>query len=162
MLDATGGRTGDNEAHEQVELQGRVLRLENELVHHAYPTISAWVEKHNRYAIWEAALHDHIQSARIPPSIGSVQRFRRRLKKCAARLPMRPLIRFLYAYVLRLGFLDGRPGLIFCGLLACYDFLVSANRYEQRIGQESPSQGASKAEPSSTRGSSPRLAGSPR
>ena len=45
---------------------------------------------------------------------------------------MRPLVRFLYAYVLRLGFLDGKPGLIFCGLLAFYDFLASANRYEQQ------------------------------
>ena len=46
---------------------------------------------------------------------------------------MRPLVRFLYAYVLRLGFLDGKPGLYFCGLLAFYDFLAMANRYEMRI-----------------------------
>ena len=43
---------------------------------------------------------------------------------------MRPMIRFLYSYVLRLGFLDGRPGLIFCGLLAFYDFLASARGRE--------------------------------
>jgi len=133
MPDHTGGRTGDNEAHEHVELDGRVLRLEHELEHHAYPTIAAWVEKHNRYAIWEAALHDRMLREAIPRSIGGVQRFRRRLKKLAARLPLRPLIRFLYAYVFRRGFLDGRPGLIFCGLLAFYDFLIAANRYEQRM-----------------------------
>ena len=46
---------------------------------------------------------------------------------------MRPLVRFLYAYVVRLGFLDGKPGLYFCGLLAFYDFLAMANRYEMRI-----------------------------
>jgi hypothetical protein len=46
---------------------------------------------------------------------------------------MRPLVRFLYAYVLKRGFLDGRPGLYFCGLLAFYDFLALANRYEQQI-----------------------------
>ncbi len=40
MPDATGGRTGDNEAHEHVELEGRVLRLENQLDHYAYPTIA--------------------------------------------------------------------------------------------------------------------------
>jgi hypothetical protein len=132
MPDHTGGRTGDNEAHEQVELDGRTLRLDHELEHHAYPTIAAWVEKHNRYAIWEAALHDRMLREPIPRSIGGVQRFRRRLKKLAARLPLRPLIRFLYAYVIRRGFLDGRPGLIFCGLLAFYDFLILANRYEQQ------------------------------
>jgi len=46
---------------------------------------------------------------------------------------MRPLIRFLYAYVVRLGFLDGRPGLVFCTLLAFYDFLASAKVYERKV-----------------------------
>jgi glycosyltransferase involved in cell wall biosynthesis len=133
MPDFTGGRTGDNEAHEHVELDGRATRLENALEHHAYPTIATWVEKHNRYAIWEAAQCERFLRAPIPQSIGSVQRFKRRLKKIAWHLPMRPLVRFIYAYVLRLGFLDGKPGLVFCGLLAFYDFLASANRYEQQI-----------------------------
>jgi glycosyltransferase involved in cell wall biosynthesis len=157
MLDLTGGRTGDNEAHEHVELAGRVLSLENELEHHAYPTIAAWVEKHNRYAIWEAALHDQILREPIPTTIGGAQRFRRRLKKIAARLPMRPLIRFLYAYFLKLGFLDGRPGLIFCGLLAFYDFLAEANRYEQRIARASSAPGVPSEEAKATNRSSPRL-----
>jgi len=133
MPDTMGGRCGDNEAHEHVELDGRVLRLASELEHHAYPTVAAWVEKHNRYAIWEAALHDRLLAEPIPKTIVGVQRFRRRLKRIAARLPMRPLIRFLYAYILRRGFLDGRPGLIFCGLLAFYDFLILANRSEQQL-----------------------------
>ena len=133
MPDSTGGRTGDNEAHEHVELSGQAIRLENVLEHHAYPTIATWVEKHNRYAIWEAAESERFLRNPIPHSIGSVQRFKRRLKKIAWHLPMRPLVRFLYAYVLRLGFLDGKPGFVFCGLLAFYDFLASANRYEQQI-----------------------------
>jgi glycosyltransferase involved in cell wall biosynthesis len=133
LPDSTGGRTGDNEAHEHVELDGRALRLANELEHHAYPTIATWVEKHNRYAIWEASLSERFLNEPIPRTIGSVQRFRRRLKKIAWRLPLRPLFRFIYAYVLRLGFLDGKPGLVFCVLLAFYDFLASANRYEQQL-----------------------------
>ena len=134
----TGGRAGDNEAHEHVELEGRVVRLANELEHHAYPTVAIWVEKHNRYAIWEAALADRVINEPIPKTIGGVQRFKRRLKKIAWRLPMRPLVRFLYAYVLRLGFLDGKPGLYFCGLLAFYDFLAMANRYEMRNRRKRP------------------------
>ena len=88
--DVTGGRAGDNEAHEHVELEGRVLRLDHELEHHAYPTVAVWVEKHNRYAIWEAALADRVIHEPIPSGIGSVQRFKRRLKKIAWRLPLRP------------------------------------------------------------------------
>ncbi len=133
MPDHTGGRTGDNEAHEHVELDGRVLRLHNTLEHHAYPTIAVWVEKHNRYAIWEAALYERFLSEPIPRTIGRAKRLKRRLKKIVLRLPLRPLIRFVYAYFLRLGFLDGKPGFTFCGLLAFYDFLAQANLYERRI-----------------------------
>jgi glycosyltransferase involved in cell wall biosynthesis len=128
-----GARTGDNEAHEHVELQGTALRLVHELDHHAYPTIAAWVEKHNRYAAWEAEMYERFLREPVPATIGPGKRFKRRLKKLYLRLPMRPLVRFLYAYVFRLGFLDGRPGLVFCTLLAFYDFLAWANVYEKRV-----------------------------
>lgn len=130
MPDQTGGRAGDNEAHEHVELDGRVLRLRNQLEHHAYPTIAVWVEKHNRYAIWEAANYERFVSEPIPRAIGRGKLFKRQLKKIALRLPLRPLARFIYAYFVRLGFLDGKPGFYFCGLLAFYDFLAVANHYE--------------------------------
>jgi glycosyltransferase involved in cell wall biosynthesis len=129
-------KTGDNEAHEHVELIGRVSRLRFELDHHAYPTIAIWVEKHNRYAVWEAAMYERFLGTPIPASIGPGKRFKRRLKKIYLRLPMRPLARFFYAYVLRLGFLDGMPGLVFCTLLAFYDFLAWANVYEQRVKRD--------------------------
>jgi glycosyltransferase involved in cell wall biosynthesis len=135
MPDDTGGRTGDNEAHEHVELEGRALRLRHELEHHAYPTIANWVEKHNRYAVWEAAMYERFLKEPIPSAIGPGKRLKRWLKKIYLRLPMRPLVRFLYAYFLRLGFLDGRPGLIFCTLLSFYDFLSWANVYERQVAQ---------------------------
>ena len=140
---APGAKTGDNEAHEHVELEGRVLRLTHELDHHAYPSIAVWVEKHNRYAVWEAAMFERFLREPIPTSIGRGKRFKRMLKKVYLRLPMRPLVRFVYSYVVRLGFLDGKPGLVFCSLLAFYDFLAWANVYESGLkGQDSrPSQG---------------------
>jgi glycosyltransferase involved in cell wall biosynthesis len=162
IADGTGGRAGDNEAHEHVELEGRVVRLAHELEHHAYPTVAIWVEKHNRYAIWEAALADRLIHEPIPATIGRVQRFKRRLKKIAWRIPMRPLVRFVYAYVLRLGFLDGKPGLYFCSLLAFYDFLAMANRYEQQLAAAETSGSAPTGLKVSPRRAKPQLAGSRR
>ena len=75
---------------------------------------------------------------------------------------MRPVIRFLYAYVLRLGFLDGRPGLIFCGLLAFYDLLASANRYEQQLARDADEPGPATIGASPAKREIPQLAGSPR
>jgi glycosyltransferase involved in cell wall biosynthesis len=132
---STGVQTGDNEAHEHVELAGRVRRLVHELDHHAYPTIAAWVEKHSRYAVWEAEMYERFLIAPVPPGIGVGKGFKRQLKKVYLRLPMRPVVRFVYAYILRLGFLDGMPGLVFCLLLAFYDFLAWANLYEKRVAQ---------------------------
>ena len=72
-------------------------------------------------------------ASRSPPRSGTGKRFKRLLKKVYLRLPMRPLVRFAYSYVIRLGFLDGRPGLVFCTLLAFYDFLAWANVYEASL-----------------------------
>jgi glycosyltransferase involved in cell wall biosynthesis len=130
---APGSRTGDNEAHEHVELVGRVARLRHELDHHAYPTLSIWIEKHDRYAAWEAEMYDHFVHQAASAKIGAGKRFKRQLKRIYLRLPLRPVIRFFYAYVLRLGFLDGMPGLAFCTLLGFYDFLCWAKLYEKRL-----------------------------
>jgi glycosyltransferase involved in cell wall biosynthesis len=133
MPAAPGSAAGDNEAHEHVELRGRAARLAHELDHYAYPTISAWVAKHDRYAGWEAEQYERFLREPVPLAIGAGKRFKRRLKKLYLRLPCRPLIRFVYSYVFRLGFLDGMPGLIFCTLLAFYDFLAWAKVYERRL-----------------------------
>ena len=127
-----GSNSGDNEAHEHVELNGRSKRLVHELDHHAYPNISTWVEKHDRYASWEAEMYERFLREPIPKNIGAGKRFKRLLKKIYLRMPLRPFIRFLYAYIVRLGFLDGKPGLVFCGLLSFYDFLCWAKVQERR------------------------------
>ena len=45
-------------------------------------------------------------------------------------LTLRPLWRFFRQYVLRLGFLDGYPGLIICGMSAFSVFLRQAKVWE--------------------------------
>lgn len=125
-------QSGDNEVHEHVILQGRAGRLQHEMEHYAFPTISIWVEKHNRYSNWEARLHRSAAAsasaatAEITPSLAR----KRRLKHLAARLPFRPAVRFVYHYVLRAGFLDGYRGYVFCRLMAFYEFLSVAKAAE--------------------------------
>ena len=124
--------SGDNEVHEHVELQGRAGRLRGELDHYAFPTIAVWVEKHNRYSSWEARLLRADvggRSAAGAPLAPELRR-KRRLKHAARRWPGRPLLRFLYHYVLRRGFLDGYRGYIFCRLMGIYEFLSTAKAAE--------------------------------
>lgn len=87
-----------------------------------------WREKHDQYSTKEA--EESLQALRGQPigwrelwTIDPVTR-RRALKRLSTHLPCRPALRFLYMYVLRLGFLDGRPGLVYCRLLARYEAMI--------------------------------------
>ncbi len=85
-----------------------------------------WRARHLRYAAAEAA---RIRSGASGPSLRAVfarDRAARRaaLRALSYRLPGRPALRFLYAYGLRLGFLDGREGLRFCRAMASYERMI--------------------------------------
>ncbi len=126
--------SGDNEVHEHVILAGRSGRLRHEMEHFAFPTIEVWVEKHNRYSNWEARLlgsaagSHAAATAAIDPKLAR----RRRVKHLASRLPFRPTLRFLYHYIVRLGFLDGYRGFVFSRLMGFYEFLTVAKAHELR------------------------------
>jgi glycosyltransferase involved in cell wall biosynthesis len=88
----------------------------------------AWLHKHRRYARAEA-----MAFAAGPAKVSWSQLLsadpllrRRALKRLSFKLPFRPAFRFAYQYGLRLGFLDGRPGLRYCLLLARYEGFISA------------------------------------
>ena len=107
-------RSGDNEVHEHVIVQGPTGRLRCEMDHYAFPTVEVFVEKHNRYSNWEARVSAdrQLSGSAAQISSGDVER-RRKLKLLSQRLPFRPLLRFLYIYVWQKGFLDGREGYLF-------------------------------------------------
>jgi hypothetical protein len=55
---------------------------------------------------------------------------RRALKDIFFRLPAKPAIRFIYSYIIRRGFLDGRAGFTYAVLLAMYEFMISCKVVE--------------------------------
>lgn len=126
--------SGDNEVHEHVLLEGRVGRLTHDMEHYAFPTIGAWVDKHNRYSNWEARLltSEPARNAAANAPIDASLARKRRLKHLASRLPFRPTLRFLYHYVWRQGFLDGYRGYVFCRLMGWYEFLSVSKANELR------------------------------
>ncbi len=85
-----------------------------------------WRARHRRYAAAEAT---RIRSGAAPLSLralvsGNRTARRSALRALSYRLPGRPILRFLYAYVVRLGFLDGREGLQFCRAMAAYERMI--------------------------------------
>ena len=158
---APGVKTGDNEAHEHVELNGRALRLVHELDHHAYPTIAAWVEKHNRYAVWEAAMYERFLREPVPTTIGPGKRFKRRLKKVYLRLPMRPFVRFFTPTSSGSASSTASPAWSSARCLAFYDFLAWANVYEAKVTRSAKTQARCPTWKQAGRGSRPRPASDP-
>jgi len=59
-------------------------------------------------------------------------RRRRTLKDIAFRLPGRPLFRFIYLYLVRRGFLDGRAGLAYSILCSVYEYMIDMKIIELR------------------------------
>jgi hypothetical protein len=121
--------TGDNEIHEHVEIDGRTAFLRTPLLHDDYRGITAWIDRHNRYATWEAHLYRRFRQERLDISPLALLRLnpfarKRALRRIWVHLPGRPLLRFFVWYVLRRGFADGRPGFVFCVLMAYYELII--------------------------------------
>lgn len=125
----------DMEVHEHVVIEGRASRLKNPLIHHNVESLSRYIQKHDEYANWEARvwLEGHTNSGELPPALFASQAQRRRwLRKKIFGLPGSPFLFFIYKYFLRFGFLDGIPGLIYCGFQGTQFFHIKAKIYELR------------------------------
>ncbi|HEY9650107.1 MAG TPA: glycosyltransferase family 2 protein [Coleofasciculaceae cyanobacterium] len=94
-----------------------------------------WIEKHNRYSTDEATeTLRQLQAGTVNwRSLfwgdSEVER-RRALKDLSLRLPGRPLLRFLYMYILLGGFLDGKAGFTWCVLQTFYEYLILLKVWE--------------------------------
>jgi glycosyltransferase involved in cell wall biosynthesis len=91
------GRFEDRAVHETVRVSGPTTTLQQgALLHHCYPTVSDYIEHMNRYS----TLGAEIAVADGRTGVGVIN------------IAVRPLVTFIYNYFFRLGFLDGRKGLL--------------------------------------------------
>ena len=122
----------DMEVHEHVVIEGATARLKNPLMHRNVESLSRYIQKHDEYSNWEANVWARGEDrGQLPPALFGTQAQRRRwLKKNFLRIPGAPILFFLVKYVLGLGFLDGVPGLIYCGFQAVQLFHVKSKIYE--------------------------------
>ena len=91
------GRFEDRAVHEDIRVDGPTRLIQSgSLVHHSYPTLSDYIEHTNRYSSLGAEMV--ATKSKVHFSI--------------INIVLRPLATFLYNYFFRLGFLDGREGLL--------------------------------------------------
>jgi glycosyltransferase involved in cell wall biosynthesis len=83
--------------HETLQVSGRVVAINRgALIHHSYPTLCDYIEHMNRYSALGAEMV--VAKGKVRFSV--------------INIVLRPLATFVYNYVFRLGFLDGREGLL--------------------------------------------------
>lgn len=104
----------EREVHEKVVVKGSTKYLKNSLEHHTLRTLSDFLKKIEDYSTLSAK---EIGRKGIKPSILS--------------LIVRPLFTFSKMFFLRLGFLDGKHGLILSLLYSYYTFLKYVKAWEK-------------------------------
>ncbi len=135
----------DMEVHEHVVVQsadgspGKTTSLRNFLLHHNVESLSHYIRKHDEYSNWDARVWlEGTENAKdLPPSLfGSQAQRRRWLRKKLFMVPGSPFAYFAYKYFVCAGFLDGIPGLIYCGLQGVQFFHIKAKIYELKTKAE--------------------------
>ncbi|WP_228374274.1 glycosyltransferase family 2 protein [Demequina phytophila] len=122
-LDAPGIR--EVEGHYQPQSEKPIGRLRGRLSHDDKDPVGTWFDRHNRYAEWEAHL------LATPGTGEHVAANRSTLGRVWARVPAKPLVFFVYSYVIRLGFLDGRAGRDYAIALSGYYWQIGVKYREQ-------------------------------
>jgi glycosyltransferase involved in cell wall biosynthesis len=126
-------------------VNGNTGRLPGYLDHQPFSKgLSHWIARHNSYSSLEAdqfisnaagAEKFELTKALFASSF-QVRRYHQ--KGLFYKLPFRPLFKFFLLYVVRKGFLDGRPGLSYALLQSIYEYLIvlkTAERLEFSNGR---------------------------
>jgi glycosyltransferase involved in cell wall biosynthesis len=113
-------------------VEGPIANLRNHLDHYPFSKgVGHWLCRHNTYSDFESLEISTKKQMSTMQSLAacllsqSPEKQRGALKALYYTLPMRPLIKFIYIYFLRLGFLDGRPGLTYSLLIAFYELIIA-------------------------------------
>jgi len=141
------GRCEDRLYDQHFLVNGEIKKLEHDYLDVLTQDITTWTLRHTRWAEAEARqmMDADPLDDRVRPALNGNPIERRRWLRDgpyqSAPLFLRAFLYWFYRYFLRLGFLDGREGLIFHFLQGCwFRFLVDAKIYESRRRQEGRSQ----------------------
>ena len=107
------------------KVMGKKLYLKEPYLHYAFSKgWSHWLNRHNHYSTQEARtrLNNCPPFKNIFSRHGSIRN--PALKSWLTRLPGWPMLRFIQAYFLNFGFVEGTPGFIYCVNMAYYEFLI--------------------------------------
>lgn len=95
LIDRRFARYGDTAVHEEMQVNGKVSRLKNKMDHYTYRDLDSYLSKSWNYS-----------------TLGAHDRYTRHGKVTAYHLLIKPTWGFMNKYFFKLGFLDGKVGLV--------------------------------------------------
>lgn len=98
--------------HEVWRIKGKTKTLKNPIIHNRKITITEFTDRINFYS-----------------SLRAGELYKRKVRTNGLLIILYPAAKFLQNYFLRLGFLDGKAGLIFALMMSFHSFLVRSKLY---------------------------------
>ncbi len=130
-------------AREYCTVKGAVGRIQARIRHEDRKGIFFWLMKHIRNAEREAQLliekGRRVDVRELAQGCHFERPSRVRLRRLYGKMPpvLRPFLVFFYRYFIRLGFLDGSAGLVFCALQAFwYNLVIDVRVHEMKLGHD--------------------------
>jgi glycosyltransferase involved in cell wall biosynthesis len=126
----------DRAVDEHIILDGRAGYLKNDLIHENLRDMEFWIAKHNNYSTQNAIIYYNTIQGKTSGSVRSrllgnqAERKRFIKERIWPFLPCRSILFFIYLYIFRLGFLDGKQGLIFCLMQGIFQEFVTIKLWE--------------------------------
>lgn len=132
------GRCENRKYDQHFYVQGKTVKLRNPMIDDHRMSLGEWVSRHNRWASAEVEeIANKCNSTAIVGHLrGNAIEKKRFLKEGYYSLPLfiRPFLLFIYRYIFRFGFLDGKEGLIFFVLQTFwFRFLVDAKLFARQL-----------------------------
>jgi glycosyltransferase involved in cell wall biosynthesis len=121
LFNRLNARWSDDLVHEKVLYAVTPGTLEGDLLHESYDNLATYLERQNRYT-----------------TLAARQAYEMGKRAGAFHLLASPVVRFFKFYILRLGFLDGLPGLVHISIGCMNSYLKYAKLIELRRAEGRP------------------------
>lgn len=128
LRDLHSEHAGEVELHYQPTVDGPVGKLSAKMIHDDHESLYQYFSRQNRYTDWEAVVRTN--NSLLSTGEASVG-LRSLAKRAFARVPIKGFVAFMYSYVWRAGFLDGRAGFHYALWLGFYYWQIGLKEREQ-------------------------------
>jgi glycosyltransferase involved in cell wall biosynthesis len=131
-------RYEDRNVHAHIILdKERMKKIDGDILHYSDRSLEQFFEKFNRYSTWHAnymfrVYKNGMTKISWTEFMTNPYYAKAIVKDLWTFIPFTPLIRFLYMYILRLGFLDGRHGFMIAFFYAFQDYVAKTKYLEMR------------------------------